>query len=86
MVVVMVVGLQLQMSLVGALFFDVVCGYALLAAAATHTCLFFCSDPFSTHTDTHIHTHTHLHTSFNGSRCLHIRKDHFRRYSFDSAS
>lgn len=61
MVVVMVVGLQLQMSLVGALFFDVVCGYALLAAAATHTCLFFCSDPFSTHTDTHIHTHTPTH-------------------------
>lgn len=60
-VVVMVVGLQLQMSLVGALFFDVVCGYALLAAAATHTCLFFCSDPFSTHTDTHIHTHTPTH-------------------------
>lgn len=63
MVVVMVVGLQLQMSLVGALFFDVVCGYALLAAAATHTCLFFCSDPFSTHTDTHIHTHTYTHLS-----------------------
>lgn len=59
----MVVGLQLQMSLVGALFFDVVCGYALLAAAATHTCLFFCSDPFSTHTDTHIHTHTYTHLS-----------------------
>lgn len=59
-----VVGLQLQMSLVGALFFDVVCGYALLAAAAaaaTHTCLFFCSDPFSTHTDTHTYTHTPTH-------------------------
>lgn len=49
-VAVVAVGLQLQMSLVGALFSDVVCGYALLAAAATHTCLFFCSDPFSTHT------------------------------------
>lgn len=61
MMVVMVVGLQLQMSLVGALFFDVVCGYALLAAAATHTCLFFCSDPFSTHTDTHTYTHTPTH-------------------------
>lgn len=76
-VVMVVVGLQLQMSLVGALFFDVVCGYALLAAAATHTCLFFCSDPFSTHTDTHIHTHTYTrlstdHAAFTSEKIISV--------------
>lgn len=57
---VVAVGLQPQMSLVGALFFDVVCGYALLACCCCYTYIPFSAVTHFPHTYRHTRTHTHI--------------------------